>query len=161
MAIGHLSVKVGEKGKAAPHAAYISRTGSYAKRLEKKGEKLESTGSGNMPEWAKGDPLKFWEAADKYERQNGSTYREHEIALPRELNPFQRGGLVNEWIRHVASTNLPYQYAVHVPTASDGKEQPHLHLMISERKLDGINRIEEQHFKRYNAKNPESMANNL
>ena len=56
-------MKVGKKGKAAPHAAYIVREGQYAKRLER-GEKLEATEAGNMPAWAKAQPQQFWHAAD-------------------------------------------------------------------------------------------------
>ena len=50
MASYHLSVKVGAKGKALPHANYIAREGDYKTR---QGEKLEATEHGNMPEWAK------------------------------------------------------------------------------------------------------------
>ena len=46
---------------------------------------------------------------------------------------------------------LPYTLAVH-----RGKgENPHAHLMISERSNDGIERSREQWFKRYNSKDPE------
>ncbi|MQU56099.1 hypothetical protein GHO03_24690, partial [Pseudomonas sp. FSL R10-1339] len=89
MAIGRLSVKVGKAGKASPHAAYIARLGQYEKRREQ-GEKLEASEFGNMPKWAATNPLHLWEAADAYERKNGTTYRELEIALPREMNPAQR-----------------------------------------------------------------------
>ena len=75
MAIFHFSVNVGRKGKAAPHAAYISRVGRYAALL-KKGEMLEAAGSGNMPERAGRNCLNFWKASDTHERANGSTYRE-------------------------------------------------------------------------------------
>lgn len=154
MAIARLSVKIGKAGKAAPHAAYISRTGKYKNRLAH-GEKLEATGSGNMPGWAQHNPLLFWQAADNFERKNGSTYREHEIALPRELSPDQRLNLVNNWIQNELGENHAYQFAIHTPTASDGKEQPHCHLMFCERENDGIARDPEQFFKRYNSKNPE------
>ena len=154
MAIGHLSVKVGKAGKAAPHAAYISRIGKYADRVER-GEQLEATGYGNMPAWAAHNPLHFWEAADRHERANGSTYREHELALPRELSPDQRRELVEDWIAQEIGTSYAYQYAIHNPKSADGQEQPHAHLMFSERKLDGVERDPEQFFKRYNAKNPE------
>ena len=50
-----------------------------------------------MPEWAKDDPAHFWRAADAFERANGSTYREIEIALPRELNEAQRLALVRDF----------------------------------------------------------------
>ena len=37
----------------------------------------------------------------------------------------------------------------------DGKEQPHAHIMFSERTRDGVERDPEQYFKRYNSKHPE------
>ena len=154
MAIGRLSMKVGKAGKAGPHAAYIAREGQYADRLER-GEKLEATEAGNMPAWAQSNPLAFWQAADAYERKNGTTYREMEIALPRELDADQRAALVREFVRQEIGDRHAYQWAIHVPTAADGGEQPHFHLMFSERQRDGIERDPEQYFKRYNAKAPE------
>ncbi|MEZ5448741.1 MAG: MobA/MobL family protein, partial [Thiolinea sp.] len=154
MAIPRLSVKVGKLGKAQPHAAYIARLGPYAHRLER-GEILEASGSGNLPAWAVHNPLVFWEAADTCERKNGSTYREHEIALPRELNPAQRLALVQDWIQNEIGDRYAYQFALHTPIGSDGQAQPHAHLMFSERRLDGIERDPEQFFKRYNGKCPE------
>ena len=154
MAIGRLSMKVGKAGKAGPHAAYIAREGQYANRLER-GEKLEATEAGNMPAWAQSNPLAFWQAADAYERKNGTTYREMEIALPRELDAEQRAALVREFVRQEIGDRHAYQWAIHTPTAADGKEQPHVHLMFSERQRDGIERDPEQYFKRYNAKAPE------
>lgn len=154
MAIGRLSMKVGKAGKAAPHAAYIARQGQYADRLER-GEKLEATEAGNMPAWAQSNPLAFWQAADAFERKNGTTYREMEIALPRELDAEQRAALVREFVRQEIGERHAYQWAIHVPTAADGQAQPHVHLMFSERQRDGIERDPEQYFKRYNSKNPE------
>ena len=110
---------------------------------------------GNMPTWAQHDPQEFWKAADLYERKNGSTYREYELALPRELNERQRIELVSSFVQQEIGTKYPYQLAIHNPTALDGGEQPHAHVMFSERKLDGIARDPQQHFKRYNPKNPE------
>jgi hypothetical protein len=98
MAISHLSVKVGLSGKAGPHASYIAREGKYADRLES-GEKLEATEAGNMPAWAQANPQEFWQAADQNERANGTTYREFEIALPRELAAADRLALVREFIQ--------------------------------------------------------------
>ncbi len=154
MAIGRLSMKVGKAGKAGPHAAYIAREGQYADRLER-GERLEATEAGNMPAWAQSNPQAFWQAADAFERKNGTTYREMEIALPRELDADQRAALVREFVRQEIGDRHAYQWAIHVPTAADGGEQPHVHLMFSERQRDGIERDPEQYFKRYNAKAPE------
>lgn len=154
MATAHLSVKVGKAGKSTPHAEYISRMWKYAQRLEH-GEKLEHSESGNMPKWAQNNPLDFWRAADQYERKNGTVYREHEIALPRELNAEQRAELVREWVQNELGDRHAYTWAIHNKTALDGGEQPHVHLMFSERMNDGIERDPEQYFKRYNAKFPE------
>lgn len=154
MAIARLSVGTGSKGKAGPHAQYIAREGKYAKPDDDL-EKLEFTGSGNMPEWAEHEPNYFWRMADEHERKNGSTYREHVIALPRELTLDQRHQLILHWIEQEIGDKHAYQYAIHNPPALDGLEQPHCHLMFSERTIDGIERDPEQYFKRYNAKKPE------
>ncbi|EHT4428669.1 MobA/MobL family protein [Klebsiella pneumoniae] len=155
MAIARLSMKAGMKGRGADHSAYISREGKYANRLER-GERLEATDHGNMPEWAKDNPQQFWLAADAYERKNGTSYREMEIALPRELDSEQREALVRDWTEQELGDKHAYQWAIHVPTAADGGEQPHVHLMFSERQRDGIERDPEQYFKRYNSRNPEA-----
>ncbi len=154
MAIGRLSVKVGKVGKAAPHAAYIAREAPYAHRLHA-GERLEATATGNLPAWAAHHPNLFWQAADQYERQNGNTYREMEIALPRELSLAQRSVLVQSFVQQELGDRHAYQWAIHTPPAVDGGEQPHAHLMFSERQRDGVERDPAQYFKRYNAKDPE------
>ncbi|EGD7882876.1 mobilization protein [Shigella sonnei] len=151
MATYHLSVKFGGKGQAANHADYIERKGEYAKRKD-----LEYTEHGNMPEWARDNPSHFWQAADQFERANGSTYRELEIALPRELTPEQRLELVQDFVRQEAGERHAWSFAIHNPKASiDGGEQPHAHIMMSQRVNDGIDRTLEQYFRRYNARNPE------
>ena len=66
-----------------------------------------------MPKWAEHNPITFWEAADLYERKNGSTYREYEIALPREMNAKQRLELVEEFIQSEIGSKYPYQFAIH------------------------------------------------
>ena len=133
---------------------YIAREGKYAKHNDKI-EKLEATGSGNMPDWAKADPNFFWKMSDEHERKNGTSYREHVIALPRELSPEQRHELIKDWIAQEIGEKHAYQYAIHNPLAMDGGEQPHAHIMFSERLIDGIDRDPDTYFKRYNSKNPE------
>ena len=78
-----------------------------------------------------------------------------EIALPRELEPTQRAELVRAFVRQEIGEHHAYQWAIHTPNAADGGEQPHVHLMFSERQCDGIERDPDQYFKRYNAKAPE------
>ena len=156
----HCSVKTGGKGRAGKHSDYISREGKYSPGLTKssgsKLEDLEHTASANMPAWAEHNAGLFWRAADEYERANGATYREIEVALPRELNPAQRKALVDDFIQRQIGDCHPYTYAIHIPKAAIEKgEQPHAHIMYSERTLDGIARDPDQFFKRHNSKNPE------
>ena len=145
MALARLSMKCGKAGKAAAHAAYIAREASYAHRLNH-GEQLEAKETGNLPVWAEAEPNRFWQAADTYERANGTTYREMEIALPRELTPAQRLALVHGFVQQELGTRHAYQWAIHTPKAADGHAQPHLHLMFSERRVDGIERDPKQYF---------------
>ncbi len=154
MATYHLSARIGQKGKAQPHAAYIAREGKYSGSTRY--EDLEAKAYGNMPTWAEHNPAEFWQAADENERANGSTYRELEIALPRELTPLKRLELVQDFIDQELGEKHAYQFAIHTPKAALEKgEQPHAHIMYSERIRDGIERDPEQYFKRYNAKNPD------
>lgn len=147
-----MSVKVGKSGTGAAHADYISREGKYA-RKEK--DDLEQVVSGNLPSWA-AHPSDFWKAADEHERANGSVYREFELALPRELTKVQRLTLVQEFVEQEIGDRHTYTFAIHNPKAAiDGGEQPHAHIMFSERTIDGVQRSAEQYFKRYNAKQPE------
>lgn len=159
MASYHCTVKAGGKGRAGPHSDYIEREGKYAPELaqgKSKLEDLEHKSSGNMPAWAAHDAGIFWRAADEHERANGATYREIEIALPRELNPDQRRALVDDFINQQIGSGHAFTFAIHIPKAAIEKgDQPHAHIMYSERTLDGIDRDPEQYFKRANTKNPE------
>lgn len=150
MAINRFSVHIGTKGKASPHFSYITASGKYDK---KKG--VERVGYGNMPSWAKGNPAKFWAMADEHERANGQTYKEHILSIPREMPTYLRIRFIRKWIDQEIGDKHPYSFAIHETTASDGKTNPHAHVMYCPRELDGIDRNESQFFKRYNAKHPE------
>jgi hypothetical protein len=152
MATFHMQINTGGKGEAAEHGLYIGREGRFTE--EKYGE-VQARGVGNLPEWARGDTQAFWKASDEFERSNGNTYREYELALPRELSHEQRVALVERYVAQELGTARPYQWAIHHAIASDGKEQPHVHIMFSDRQQDGIERGPEQFFKRYNSKHPE------
>jgi len=154
MATYHCTVKVGGKGKASPHASYLIREGKYENL--RSGEKLEYVEHGNMPNWAVHQLILFWENADQFERANGATYREIEVALPRELTPVERVELVQDFVKNELGDRHAYTFAIHNPIAAlDGGEQPHAHIMYSERIIDNHERDPERYFKRYNAKEPE------
>ena len=151
MPIYHLSVKTGSRigGQSAKaKSEYIEREGKY----EKDRDELAYSESVNMPEWAEDDPQKYWAAADEHERANGSLFKEIEFALPVELNERQQQELASSFAADLTGgERLPYTMAIH----RGGGDNPHVHLMISERGLDGHDRDAEQWFKRANKAAPE------
>ena len=157
MAIYHLSLKVGSRiggQSAVAKADYIEREGKY----EKDHEELEYRESENMPGWAEGDPRQYWAAADEHERANGRLFVQVEVALPVELDQEQRRDLARSFGQELTgSERLPYTMAIHRgESQKPGKpDNPHVHLMISERGLDGHDRNAATWFKRANAQDPE------
>lgn len=161
MAIYHLHVKTGSRSggqSAAAKSDYVQREGKYGKGREE----VQEVGHGNMPEWAEGNPHQYWQAADEHERANGRLFTEVEFALPLELTPEEQAALVREFAEHLTqSENLPYTYAIHKGEydhqgrKTDTPENPHCHLVISERINDGIERSAETWFKRANKKAPD------
>jgi hypothetical protein len=82
------------------------------------------------------------------------------VALPKELTSEQRIELAEQFIQEFADRyRYPFTCAIHNHAgALAGQEQPHLHLIYSERHVDGIERTPEQFFKRYNPEQPEKGA---
>ena len=123
---------------------YNSRIGKYAKPELDKALVVKS---GNMPEWARANPAKYWEAADRYERANGRLAQSIEFALPKELTLEQQVKAVEAYLKFLFDKLghvLPYSYAIH---AGRG-ENPHVHIMLSERINDGVGRDAATWFKR-------------
>jgi hypothetical protein len=154
MAIYHLHASTGSrKGgqSAAAKSDYIRREGKYTRDPSE----VLASGSGNMPDFAADHPAIYWQAADDFERANGRLFKEVEFALPRELSLDQQQALVEQFTADLtAGEHLPYSYAIH-KGVQNGVENPHCHLMISERKNDGVERAAGQWFKRFNRKEPE------
>lgn len=147
MATFHFRLKSGRNG--VDHALYISRQGFHSDRGD-----LIAASHGNLPAWANGDARKFWRAAEAGERKNGAIYREAVIALPNELREEQNKVLAERLVSKLAM-GKPYQYAIHAPTSSlEGEPNPHLHLMMSDRVDDGIERAPHTFFSRYSATDP-------
>ncbi|SDF61367.1 MobA/MobL family protein [Sporolituus thermophilus] len=167
MATYHFEMKPASQLLASAQAKYeyITRTGRY--RAGQRKNDLIHVESQNMPEWAKENPAEFWEAADRYERANGNTYRQIIAALPVELTHEEHVELVREFVqKHL--TNHTVTFAIHENAAFlatalgdnfDGEhilqKNPHVHIIFSERVNDGIERPAEQYFRRYNPKQPE------
>lgn len=151
MAIYHLKAQTGSRSRgqsAKAKADYIQREGKYKDQEDK----LVYKESGNMPGWAEEEPSEYWQAADTHERANGRLYKEVEVALPKELGEDERITLAREFAEKLTEKeNLPYTLAVH-----EGRgENPHAHVMISERMNDGVERSPETWFRRANREEPE------
>ena len=156
MAVYHLKVGFGSRAggqSARAKNEYIEREGRYAAD----GEEREHVEHGHMPAWAQDDPHAYWQAADEHERANGRLYSEVQFALPRELDAGGRRELAGAFAERVCGwERLPYTLALHKGEAEtpDKPDNPHAHLMFSERGNDGIARSAEQWFKRHNPKAP-------
>ena len=156
-AIKTRSGKIKDGATAKNRFHYITRTSHFKNYKESASEQIEFVKSGNLPSFAEGKPAEFWQAADVFERSNGRTCSSLVVALPKELNQAQRIELAEAFITEFADRyRFPFSCAIHNHAGSIAEiEQPHLHLMYSERHVDGIDRSAEQFFKRYNPKDPQ------
>lgn len=139
---------------ASSHLQYINREAAHEMRGG-----CVATGH-QMPRWAEDSPLKFFHAADRYERANGERYKEIIFALPNELNLAQQKEILDAFLsKHLADHY--YAWAIHekVGTLSSGERQPHVHIMFSTREIDAQERQQERtpekFFQRANKKHPD------
>lgn len=145
MAQYRLSMKIG-KQKSKNHYEYISRQGAY--KNYNKGEDFIYAENQNLPSWSK-DAKEYWKTVNELE--SGVQYREFEIALPKELTDEQNIKLVQDFCKKTFNNNYTYSFGIHknIGTIS-GKENPHAHIMFSERLIDHNRKVEptkEEYFK--------------
>ncbi|CDQ11689.1 Putative relaxase/mobilization nuclease domain-containing protein (plasmid) [Acidithiobacillus ferrivorans] len=168
MAEYHLHAKTQSRGAgkgAGGHARYILRQGPYSKRTvevvdgatvqrveESRSSEVLYAESDHLPAWAQ-TPADYWDAADQYERANGTVYREIEFALPKELSDNENIELARSFAEELAAVPdgaTPYTLAIH-----RSEKKPillHCHLMLSDKVNDGIGRDAALWFRR--AANP-------
>lgn len=155
MSTYHFSLKKGKCGYAVKHVDYILREGKYSKARSGR-EDLVYKEVGNLPEWAR-SAQEFWKASDDFERANGVSYFEFEVALPNELDHEENIKLVQNFVAETIGSSKPYSFAIHEKNAalSDEIKQPHAHIMFCERIVEhDIDRSKEKFFSRYNPKYP-------
>ncbi len=150
MAIVHVVMKSSSTGTARSGARAVHRAGWPVPAAWRPGAGRVGQHAGVRA----GESAAFWQAADDFERKNGRAYTELQIALPRELAPEQRNELAREATRELLGDRFAYTLAVHTPLAKDNIEQPHMHLMFSERVVDANTQslAEDRFFKRNGAK---------
>jgi hypothetical protein len=134
--------------------------GQQLRYLREGREDLVQESTRNLPGWAAGNPLTFFQAAEQYEG-GGATlhwtaFEEWKITLPFELSRVQNLALAEDLLEAIAGDTLPCTATFHEPRTLDGTQpQPHLHLLISSRQTDAHPRTAATHFKRFNARAPE------
>ena len=146
----HVNVKTGSRSAGQSAAAkydYISRAGKYGAACQDEVVHLES---GLMPAFASSDARLYWAAADSHERSNGRLFRSLTAALPNSLDAADRLDLARSFAAHVTGGELPYTLALHAGLSKQAgvENNPHLHLVFSERVNDGVAREAEQWFRR-------------
>jgi len=92
----------------------------------------------NAPAWATQREA-LWNLVEKSEnRKDAQVAREVEIALPRELSREQQKTLLINFVnQEFVSKGMIADIAIHNPVASDGKESPHAHIMLTTRRISG------------------------
>lgn len=157
----HFSVSAVSRASASSAAAksdYIARAGEYNDERDARRDKQLHACSGNMPSWAPGwegansekraaVAHAYWIAADAYERKNARLASELEFALPVQLSLEQQIELSEKFAREVTTTSdgkLPFSLAIH---AGRGRN-PHVHLLVSDRANDGVERSPRSWFAR-------------
>jgi hypothetical protein len=151
VALYHLAARTGTRAggqSALAKAQYIQREDRYARVPDA----VAYATSGNLPSFAGGSATAYWEAADAYERANGRLFKEVEFALPIELGTAEHRALAESFVEELlAGEKLPYTLAIH-----EGHGQnPHCHVLVSERVNDEVERDAWQWFRRWNAREPE------
>lgn len=149
MAIYHASVKIISRSagrSAVAAAAYRSasemtdeRTGEVHDYARKGGvTHSEIIAPEGAPAWAT-DRASLWNAVEAAEKRKDSQLaREVEVALPRELSHEQQVDLVRAFVRErFVAHGMVADFSIHNPKAMDGEDQPHAHIMLTMRRLDG------------------------
>ena len=151
--VNHLKTS-GSRG-AARVVAYLTREGQYAPKqaaVEYLTRTSQATADrddlvhqevANLPAWAHGDAAGFFARAEQHERGGaqragrwGTTYQ---LSLPRELSHEANIQMAREFL----ATHLqdhPYLWVMHSPSNEEGEEQPHIHVLFSERTNDALER---------------------
>ena len=158
MAIYMLSAKIigrSSGGNAVAAAAYRSGEKLEGERYEldedgkalRTAETFDYTRKGGVveslilapegaPEWTR-DRATLWHTVETTERRKDSQLaREMIVSLPRELTLKASAELVRDFVsRELVSRGMIADVSIHNPMASDGKSNPHAHILLTMRDL--------------------------
>jgi len=130
---------------------YLQRTSNSTKDRDD----LRGSDIRNLPAWAEKSPGKFFSAAERYEGMNRYHAIMLQFSLPKEMTHEQHLALTNDFI-DATMHDKPLLWVKHEPLDKfSGEPQPHIHILLSARTVDGIERDPAQTFQRWNAAHPE------
>lgn len=157
MAIYHLRLKVISRslGRAAKPGG-ATRRSAIAAASYRSGERLYDDSQGRWFQFDKPDVVhteilapagapawvfdrqSLWNIVERSEKRvDAQLAREVEITLPRELPRQDQVEVVRRFVRErFVAKGMVADVAIHEPHASDGKEQPHAHVLLTMRRLD-------------------------
>lgn len=149
VAIYHASVKVVGRGggrSSVAASAYRSgecltneRDGNTHDYTKKQGVvHREIMAPENAPAWMR-DRSKLWNGVEVAEkRKDAQLFRDIELSLPRELSRKDQINLVRDFVKErCVDHGMVADIAIHEPRASDGEKQPHAHIMLTMRRIEG------------------------
>lgn len=111
----------------------INQTFDYTKKHAVASFILSPT---NAPAWAH-DREQLWNAVERSEnRKNSVVARELEISIPRDIPQSEWQNFAQEIVQKYVEAGAVADVAIHCPFAIDRQPQPHIHVMLSLRKLD-------------------------
>ena len=149
----------GVKGGAGMKAHYLAREDCYGPGMRKVDYLGTMTTHAvrddwvdgeprNLPSWAK-DAADFFQAAEQYERANGVVLRELRFDLPKDLSRAAQLALTRDFVSLHLGDNHALLWAMHEPRSLSGTgTHPHVHLIWSDREVDGVDRTPQQFFRR-------------
>jgi ATP-dependent exoDNAse (exonuclease V) alpha subunit len=113
--------------------------------------------NGEAPVW---DRQTLWNMVERAEkRADAQLAREVEITLPRELTKEQHIELVRSFVHeNYVRKGMVADIAIHNPSASDGEEQPHAHVLLTMRRLDPTSATGFSPLKERSWNEPEAIA---
>ena len=90
----------------------------------------------DAPVWAL-DRSRLWNRVEAAERRKDSRLaQEVYVAIPREVDEEKRVEAIREFVQETfVSMGMVADFAVHAPVASDGREDPHAHILLTTRSL--------------------------
>ena len=90
------------------------------------------------PAWTQ-ERSRLWNRVEATERRKDSRLaQEVYVAIPREVLPERRVRAVREFVEETfVSKGMIADFAIHAPVATDGRKDPHVHIMLTTRPIEG------------------------